>query len=122
MILVAAGLDSDDILVSAELYDPASRSWTVTGSLNTARFDQTATLLQNGMVVVAGGFDSDDLAIASAEMYEPASATWSAIESLNSPRGSHTATLLQNGIDFVAGGLDANGRVLARTELGRSQR
>ena len=38
--------------------DPASGTWTVTGSLNTARVAQTATLLPNGMVLVAGGFDT----------------------------------------------------------------
>ena len=38
--------------------DPASGTWTVTGRLNTARFFHTATLLPNGMVLVAGGFDS----------------------------------------------------------------
>src|SRR5262249_30620138 len=38
---------------------PSSVTWTVTGSLNTARYVHTATLLQNGMILVAGGKDSN---------------------------------------------------------------
>src|SRR5438034_1069912 len=79
-----------------EPYDPASCTWTATGSLNTARNYHTATLLQNGMVLVAGGQDSNGFISASAELYDPASGTWTATRSLNTARFVHTATLLRN--------------------------
>ena len=63
-----------------------SGTWTPTGSLNTARADFTATLLPNGKVLVAGGFDISFTASASAELYDPASGTWTATRSLGTAR------------------------------------
>src|ERR1043166_5958768 len=48
--------------------------WEFTGSLNSARVGHTATLLQNGKVLVAGGIDGNG-ALASAELYDPATGT-----------------------------------------------
>jgi Galactose oxidase, central domain len=73
-----------------------------TGSLATARAYHTATLLPNGKVLVAGGYNNDYLA--SAELYDRASGIWTATGSLNTARRDHTATLLQNGQVLVAGG------------------
>src|SRR5947207_12608123 len=58
-------------------------TWTGTGSLNTARYLHTATLLPNGMVLVAGGSDSSFTVSPSAELYDPASGTWTATGNLN---------------------------------------
>src|SRR5450432_2593016 len=104
-VLVAGGIGSGNFsLTSAELYDPASGSWTATGSLNTARYYHTATLLPNGKVLVAGGDTSSLNPSASAELYDPASGSWTATGSLNTARHLHSATLLPNGKVLVAGG------------------
>ena len=55
-MLVAGGRDSgSSYLNSAELYDPSLNTWTTITSMNTARYDHTATILTNGKVLVAGG-------------------------------------------------------------------
>ena len=56
------------------LYNPAANAWTTTGSLHTAREDQTANLLPNGQVLIAGGVNfvaHRPTDLASAELYTP---------------------------------------------------
>ena len=75
----------------------APGEWEYTGSLKTARFHHTATLLPNGLVLVAGGGD-ESAAFKSAELYNPATGTFSDTGSMSTARDSHTATLLPNGM------------------------
>jgi hypothetical protein len=51
-VLVASGDGGGN---SAELYDPATSTWSSTDSMSTARYYHTGTLLDNGKVLVAGG-------------------------------------------------------------------
>ncbi|GAQ87034.1 hypothetical protein KFL_003270020 [Klebsormidium nitens] len=79
-VLVTGGvglLDTNifDFINAAELYDPATRAWSTVGPLGTPRCSHSATPLNNGKVLVAGGFSREQDVIASAELYTPFSIT-----------------------------------------------
>src|SRR5215472_5624524 len=76
-----------------------------TGSMTTARLSHTATLLQNGKVLIAGGTDSNGNPSATAELFDAASGTFTPTTgNMGVARSSHTATLLTSGKVLIAGG------------------
>jgi hypothetical protein len=92
----------------AELYNPSTGSFSWAGSLNLAREDHTATLLQNGQVLIAGGSTSSG-ATATAELYNPATSSFSYTGNLTQPLWYQSATLLNDGTVLIAGGDDLYG-------------
>ena len=81
---------------SAELYDSALGTFASTGTMTNRRYAQTSTLLQNGAVLITGGFsfdpfacDEDDTspALASAEIYDPSNGSFAPTGSMAEDAG-----------------------------------
>jgi N-acetylneuraminic acid mutarotase len=105
------------------LFDPAAGTWTETGQMignlitdpqawdygfNWGRAGHSATLLQDGRVLAAGGWmaipDTFDYLSNTAELFDPTTETWTRTMDMNVQRGNHTATLLPDGRVLLAGG------------------
>ncbi len=106
-VLVAGGSSNgaaSGALNSAELLDLKTGTFAPTSqNMTSARFGTTATLLNNGKVLVAGGSNSGGV-LNSAELYDPAADTFTATGNLNAARTGASATLLGSGKVLVAGG------------------
>ncbi|HSU84086.1 MAG TPA: kelch repeat-containing protein [Thermoanaerobaculia bacterium] len=106
-ILVTGGGQRIGLTVEArcELYDPATGTFALTGSLNQGRAFHTATRLLDGRVLVTGGHDTGfGSNHDTAEIYDPMTGAWSFAPSMATRRARHTATLLPNGDVLVVGG------------------
>lgn len=86
----------------AEIYDPATRTWSATGPMVAGRSGHTATLLRDGRVLIAGGDTASERS--KSELFDPLSLTFSPTGALVVPRYEHTATLLDDGTVLVARG------------------
>jgi len=94
------------LALSLSRIEPAqAATWVTNGPMTAARENHTATLLPNGKLLVAGGYNGSYLP--RAELYDPATGTWTLTGSLNVSRANHTATLLPNGRVLVAGGVNS---------------
>jgi len=98
---------------------PASQPGQVTptGNLSVRRFSQSATLLPNGKVLIAGGMERNGKYDASAELYDPRTGKFTAAGNMSSAREGHAAILLRDGKVLIAGGASGPSGNVATAEL-----
>ena len=115
----AAGYNSGTPLASAELYNPTTQTFTSTaGSLNIARAQHSAVLLNNGDVLIVGGYNASGGVENTAELYDPNLQTFTKLTStMSAGRAIFTTNVLWNSQVLVAGGSDANGNPLSSTDI-----
>jgi N-acetylneuraminic acid mutarotase len=102
-VMVTGGFDADyNMVLSAEIYNPADRSWSAVHSMIDTRFGNTATLLNNDKVLAAGGSFNGN----SAEVYQLAGDNWTPTGAMIRSRYQHSATALSNGMALIAGGTE----------------
>lgn len=106
-VLVVGG-DASSTATTAELYDPATNSWSLTAGFTPRIIGFSAVLLQDGQVLVASGaISAPPFYTPQAELYDPTCGTWTRTGNVLTARSDYSATLLSNGKVLVAGG---NGR------------
>jgi hypothetical protein len=118
--LLAIGLVAghSGLALAGTLKPPPLGTFSPTGSMNTARSYSTATLLQTGQVLVAGGEStSGGGPLTSAELFNPATGKWTVTGSTTVPHMRGTATLLPNGEVLLAGGTPDIFSCIATAEL-----
>ena len=110
-VLVAGGCtnaESGEVICNkyldtAEIWDPSTDKFTVTGAMVSPRRNHTATLLPNGKVLIAGGTDGSST-LTTAEIYDPSTGKFTPAGNLSVARTRHTATALSDGKILLAGG------------------
>jgi len=123
-VLVAGGLsgglggdlEPQDILESAEVFDPVDRSWMPTGSMSAARFQFTLTALDDGTVLAAVGDHIGNGPVTGAELYDGSVGSWAAAGTMLQARAAQKAALLADGDVLLVGGEGPGARGLASAE------
>jgi len=106
-VLIAGGDAGAASIVTntAEIFDPVTEAFTsLPNTMTVTRAYHTATLLPNGKVLIAGGYDGTGYSD-TAELFDPVSSTFTATSPMNLGHDAHSATLLPNGKVLIAGGV-----------------
>lgn len=111
LILGGENTDSQDpgMLFAAERFDPQSGTFTKASSTAEARSFHSVTLLNNGKLLVAGGFRATVTATTSSEYFDPANGTTRLGAEMNELHARHTATRFDNGEVLILGGTYSSG-------------
>jgi hypothetical protein len=107
------GGSASGVLSKAELFDPKTGTFSPTGSMTAERVYHTATLLQDGRVLIVGGENAShglDRYLTFAELYDPRTGTFSPTGSMTMARAGPAVTLLPDGRVLIAGGTGPGGQ------------
>jgi hypothetical protein len=108
---------SASVLDTAEVYDPATGTFSETGTMSTFRDNHSATLLDDGRVLVAGGGGEAYASSTSADIYDPATGRFTKTDAMQTGRWLHTATLLADGRVLILGGRSPQDSVYRTAEI-----
>ncbi|HEV2068467.1 MAG TPA: kelch repeat-containing protein, partial [Acidimicrobiales bacterium] len=106
----AGGENADISLASVEVLNPRQGGWATVASLAEARTGHTATRLDDGRVLVAGGESArrgSRRSLASAEVFAPQATSggeWRPAGDMGCPRSEHAAVLLDDGSVLAVAG------------------
>ncbi len=99
-----SGLNLGSEMLTADIYNPATNTWSVTGSLKTGRYNHVAGLLPDGRVLIAGGSGTNNSYFSSAEIFTPATNSFALTTTMGIARSQASGVVLADGTFLVAGG------------------
>src|SRR6185369_11441584 len=101
--IFAAALLLTLFICSMPVPEAAAKNFSSLPDMSTTRYGHSMTLLQNGTVLIAGGFNNNDC-LKTAEIYDPETGQIAPARDMKAARMDHTATLLANGKVLITGG------------------
>jgi N-acetylneuraminic acid mutarotase len=105
---------------TTEIYDPVTGTWHKTAKMATPRYFHAAAALQDGRVMVAGGWartSNTDPSQATVEMYDPRTGQWTAERPMSNGRARLRLAVLPDGRVLAAGGVDPAYKVLGSSDI-----
>jgi hypothetical protein len=94
-----------------------TQTFTPTGDLTTRRNGHRAISLNDGTILIVGGYDVNQNSLAASELYSPSTETFAATGSLNVARRNFGITLLDNGTVLITGGYDNSFNAVNSAEI-----
>jgi hypothetical protein len=108
--------NKQQVLSSAEIYDPQSNTWQSAGNMSVPRAVHLAALLPNGNVMVVGGWSNGyESGLVSTDEYTPGVGWRTGAKP--APHAQSRLVTLSDGRLLVIGGVDANNHATAETDL-----
>jgi hypothetical protein len=115
-VLVAGGDDGAENLSTAEIFDPATKTFTKAGTMNVARDGGIVQPIAGGKVLVAGGISADFVPVSSAEVWDPTTGNWTLTPPMTAEHSFCRSEVLKDGRVIVMGG-DVDGGITDATDL-----